>query len=80
MLPHDIEKIAQAVSVSLLQQSLPRLPAGCGSISSPQEFSCQSYDCSQNYECGGLGEFTCGQGFSCPEGFLCSCDFTSPVE
>lgn len=80
MRPQDIEKIARAVSASLIQKSAPLAPTGCGSISSPQEYSCQSYECSQNYECGGIGEFSCGPGFSCPEGFLCSCEFTSSVE
>ena len=77
MRPQDIEKIARAVSAGLVQEPGPLAPAGCGSVSSVEEFSCQSYECTQSYQCGGLGEFSCGQGFLCPEGFLCSCEFTS---
>jgi hypothetical protein len=77
MRPHEIERIAQAVSVGLVQSPAPMAPAGCGSFSNTQAFTCPDYECSANYECGGVAEFACGQTFSCPEGFFCSCVYST---
>lgn len=77
MRPHEIERIAQAVTAGLAQSPEPRAPAGCGSFSSTLQFACPSYSCSSVYECGGVAEFSCGQTFSCPEGFFCSCVYSS---
>jgi len=76
MRPHEIEKIARAVTAALTQKPPPQAKTGCGSFRNPQQFSCPSYDCSANYECGGVAEFACSQTFSCPEGFFCACVYT----
>jgi len=77
MRPHEIERIAQAVSGSFTQAPGPMAPAGCGSFSNAQAYSCSSFDCSANYECGGVAEFGCAQSFSCPEGFFCACVYSA---
>ena len=77
MRPHEIEKIARAVSAGLAPAAPPAAPAGCGSFSNPQAYTCESFECSANYECGGVAEFGCARMFSCPEGFFCSCVYSS---
>ena len=77
MRPHEIENIARAVAAGLVQSPAPMAPAGCGSFSSTQHFTCPAYSCSSVYECGGVAEFACSQTFSCPEGFFCSCVYSS---
>ena len=77
MRPQDIEKIANSVVGAFSQPS--RASAGCGAISSTQEYDCSTgYYCQSEagYECGGQASFDCTmESFSCVDGFNCPSSF-----
>ncbi len=76
MRPQDIERIARSVSGSFA--SAPVFPrAGCGSLSNPAAYDCDSFSCGDDYECGNAGSFTCGGDFGCVSSFYCAADFTT---
>jgi hypothetical protein len=74
MRPQDIEKLANSVMGAVAQPT--RASAGCGSVSSTQEFSCTQTD----YTCGPTASYACGgpAAFTCPGTYDCVLDFTCP--
>lgn len=68
MKPQDIDKIAGAVVESLAGG--PGL-LGCGSFTNQQRYDNPPGGCEAEYQCGGMGAFTCCQSFTCLNGFLC---------
>ena len=87
MRPQDIERVANSVMGSLGRPT--RASAGCGGVSSPDTYGCDtSYSCQvTTYECGGAGVFACTmEGFDCPsmfdcpgpDMFSCDCGYTMP--
>jgi len=71
MTDEQIDKIAQAIAAKMAKPAGPA-PLGCGSVSSSQDYGCDSgiYTCSASYECGGDGTFFCTR-FECRNGFNC---------
>ncbi len=79
MRPQDIEKIATNVAGSFAGSDAV-IGSGCGSLSSPIEYRCDVFTCSDYYECGEQAVFACEENYQCAGEFLCGCgEYESPV-
>jgi hypothetical protein len=70
MRAQDITQIANAV-VENLGGSMDASLLGCGAVSSTEAYSTDDQYACQEYECGGLAQFSCCQGFNCLDLFSC---------
>ena len=78
MKPEDLRKIADAIAKKITSSSMSPMP-GCTSSESSGNYSCQEWNkCFGYYECGGQGQFECGEygkPSSCYDIFNCYSNF-----
>lgn len=79
MRPQDIERIARTVAGSFAGATPATPRSGCGNLSSPLAYDCDLFACSDDYECGNAGDFTCREDYTCALNFYCAENYNSTV-